>query len=188
MFKYLFHSLIFITLTASAIAQQIEVPMEIQYNILLKVLSYDKNLSRFGTDEIRIGVFYQSGFKASAAAKDELSESISKSKIKDIDKRKISVFYSNLDYESPAAFIKEKKISVIYFLPLRAVSIENILTDTKKIKILSCSAVKDYLSEGVAISFALKSSKPEILVNLKAAKSEGTDFSSQLLKIVTVIE
>lgn len=180
--------MILIVLTLPAYAQQVDVPMEIQYNIMLKVLSYDKNLSRFGTDEIRIGVFYQSGFKASATARDELSESVSKSKIKDIDKRKISVFYSNLDYESPSAFIKDKKISVIYFLPLRAVSIENILSETKKIKILSFSAVKDYIAEGVAISFALKSSKPEILVNLKAAKAEGTDFSSQLLKIVTVIE
>ncbi len=163
-------------------------PMELQYNILLKVLSYDKNLSRFGTDEIRIGVFYQSGYKLSQTSKDELSESISKSKIKNVEKRKISVFYSNLDYETPSEFIKDKKISVIYFLPLRAVSIENILTETKKIKILSCAAIQDYITNGVSISFALKSSKTEILVNLKSAKAEGTDFSSQLLKIVRIIE
>jgi hypothetical protein len=50
------------------------------------------------------------------------------------------------------------------------------------------TGVPDYIYNGISVGIDIKGEKPEILINLKSSKLEGADFSSQLLKISTIIE
>jgi hypothetical protein len=77
---------------------------------------------------------------------------------------------------------------LIYVAPLRAYDVTKISNLSKKLKILTLTGVNEYIDFGLSITIGVKGDKPQIIINLPSAKAEGADFSSQLLKLATVIE
>jgi hypothetical protein len=45
-----------------------------------------------------------------------------------------------------------------------------------------------YVEQGVALSIGIVRERPQIIVNLAATRAEGSDFTSQLLRLCKVIE
>ncbi len=78
-------------------------------------------------------------------------------------------------------------IDILYITPLRATGIKEIIRACGAGKILTLTGVPEYVTDGVAIGIGIKGEKPRILINITSAKNEGSDFSSQLLKLAMVI-
>lgn len=174
--------------TAVGWAQEMAVPMDVQFALFFKILTFDRNLKARVGDELVIGLVYQGGFRTSLNAKDEAVKVISKSskdKIKDISIRQVSI---NIDDTDLAGAVSKRKVDVLYITPLRAVGIDTITDISRAKRITTLTGVPEYVESGLALGIGTKGEKPLIIINLPAAKAEGADFSSQLLKLAKVIE
>jgi hypothetical protein len=52
---------------------------------------------------------------------------------------------------------------------------------------LTLTGVAEYVRAGIAVGIGVRDDRPEILVNLAAARAAGADFSAQLLLLARVI-
>ena len=84
--------------------------------------------------------------------------------------------------------MESDSVNILIVAPLQAYSIEEITTISRTKHIMTFSSVPEYVNEGLSVGIGLKGGKPQILINLDAAKLEGLDFSSQLLKLAKIIQ
>jgi hypothetical protein len=169
-------------------AQEMPVSAAIQYPLLLKILSYDRNLSeRAGTDLV-IGVVYQSRYRPSQAVQEQLHAAENTSSIRQIQGhtvRLIPIDLTNLDQLEQT--IRQKQVNVLYVTPLRSVDIRQLAALCQRNHIGSLTGMPEYLGQGLAVGIGIKENRPDILINLEAARSMGLDLSAQLLRLVTIV-
>lgn len=169
-------------------AQEMSVPVNLQFALFSKVLQFDRNLRTRSGDEIIFGVVYQSQFKSSRKVKEDFTgvvDGLSKKEIGQIPFRLLTL---NLDEVDLAKEIVKSNFTILYITPLRAVDPASVAEVARRKGVLTLTGVPDYVESGVAVGLATKGGKPQILINLKVAKDEHADFSSQLLKLVRIIE
>ncbi len=145
-----------------------DVNLKLQSKLLLKIVSYDKNFSRFG-DPIKIGVSSDEMLTALKAlglkikGKSYAAEKMASPD--DIGKFKIVYIDENWKANYAAVTEKAKAAQALVF----------------------CNDASFVESGGGAVSFKLINKKPKIVVNLGNAKEQGTDFSSGFLKVTVII-
>jgi len=188
--KTLLFSIFIICLAGPAAAQVIETPVDVHIPIFLKVLSFDRNLKkRVGNgNEIVLAIVFQEKFRKSLNVKNQAEkflEQLTGNKIADIPLRTVPLALDDLA-GLKTALLKEKVV-VMYITPLRAVDITDLVIICRSFHITSLTGVPGYCSAGVAVSVGSKGGNPAIIINRDAAETEGADFSSQLLKLVTII-
>ncbi len=187
--KTLIFALIFILTINLVVAQTVEVPVELQHSLFMKILSFDKNIKARAGSEIIIGIIYQKNFKISLDTKDEILKAFSKSPVKDINNIPVRFVPIDIDEETDlGASVTKYGISVFYVAPLRATQLSSIIALARSKQIRTMTGVPDYVVSGLALGIGAKGGKPLILVNLAAAKMEGANFNSQLLKLAKIIE
>lgn len=86
-----------------------------------------------------------------------------------------------------AALLSREKIDILYVAPLRSVSISDISATAQTLGIRTWSSVPAYVDKGLALGVGIREDRPLILVNRTAARAEGADLSSQLLKLARVV-
>jgi hypothetical protein len=178
-----------VALSSSIYAEDMDVPVAQQYSIFMKILECDREFTTHNDSSLVFAIVYQSGNKQSLNTHDDLMNIISKSPIKTINNiplKFISIDLSrdlNLD-----AALTSGKVDAIYIAPLRAYKIENIAASCHAQSILSFTGVLSYVDLGLAVSIANRGGKPQIVINLPAAKTEGANFNSQMLRLAKVID
>lgn len=168
-------------------AQQNSVPIEVQSPLLMKVISFNRNVAQINSPTFVIGVVYQSHNKYSKNIKEELEDFIDNTPAT-IGNKRVEFVYLDLDKDNIRSILSYTQVHALYITPLRAYDIAEILAATRELKILSLTGVESYVEKGVSVGIGQKSDKPLILINLNACKSEGVNFSSQLLKLSKIIE
>ena len=99
----------------------------------------------------------------------------------------ISVVYIDLDADDDWQHdIDSYEIDLLYITPLRVINIKEMADYYRGKKILTMSGIPEYVEEGIALGIGLANERPQILINLPAAKAVGADFSSQVLGIAKV--
>jgi hypothetical protein len=169
-------------------AQEMVVPVKLQLALLLKVLTFDRNLKQRAGDELAIAICYQHEYEKSLKVKDELLRVI---KVSPVDRiGDIPLRFSSIDIgkDDLAKAISKDDVDVLYLTPLRDIAIQKITTVSRARKTRTLTGVPDYVKSGLAVGIGLREEKPLIIINLPAAKAEGADFSSQLLKLAKVIQ
>lgn len=177
-----------LSLAGMSQAQEMPVPLDVQFSLFLKILTFDRSLRARVGNEIVIGILYQRNFRASHNVRDELADLIDKSsvhQVQDILMRHVSIDLS--DETDFATAVLRHSVDILYIAPLRAVGIETIYTVSRARQILTLTGVPEYVDSGLAVSIGLRGGKPLIVINLSASKAEGADFHSQLLKLAKVI-
>ncbi len=171
-----------------ALSQEMEIPVEGQVPIFLNVLTFDRNFSSRMGNEIVCAIVYQKKFRKSLNVKNQFQEYTKKSatvQVEDIPFRCIEIDLHDLfDFEER---LRKEKVDVLYLTPLRAVSIESLVTVTRSLGITSLTGVVEYCKAGAAVSIGTRGGAPLIIINYTGATAEGADFSSQLLKLAKVI-
>lgn len=170
-------------------AQEMEVPVNVQYAVLHKILAFDRHLKARVGNEIVVGILYQSGFRSSLHFKDELSEAIKKFRVDrfvDLPIRFVEIeLAENIDLDGTVA---KQQVDIFYLAPVRAVEMKTITAVSRARKILTFTGVPAYVEAGLAVGVGIKGESPRIIINLPAAKAEGVEFDAQLLKLAKVIE
>ena len=165
-------------------AQEVLVPSNIQLALVDKILSFDRAVSRSGDQVIVIGIVYQKEYRKSVTEKDDLlkaSEAGGRGRIQMIP---IEVNGSGDNLQSSVP----DEVTVLYVMPLRWFNLDIITSLSRSRGILTVTGVSEYVQAGVALGFSVKQDRPQILINLRAARAEGADFSSKLLNIAKVIQ
>ena len=173
--------------TATSQAQETAVPVEVQFPLFLKILTFDRNLKARVGDEIVIGIVHQSRFRTSLNVKDDFVDVMNRSpikKVKDIPVRQVPI---DIDKSNLGKAISKNKVDILYITPVRALGMEKIAGVSRARKVITLTGIPDYIKSGLAVGIGVKGGKPWIIINLPAAKAEGANFSSRLLILAKVI-
>lgn len=185
--RILIYIILLFTLT-QLFAQAIIVPISSQIPLIVKILSFERNLMESASDEINIGIIFQSKTRESLLAKAEILKSISSQKSSAINNKKIVVKEIDISDTDINTAVNKVKTDVLIITPIRLVNLNELSDLCKKKKILSFSLSPDYLKYKFSVSLDILGERPQILINLNSAKAEGANFSSQLLKLSKIID
>ncbi len=173
---------------AALTAQEMAVPVTVQLPLFVKILSFDRNLVAQPSGPIVMGVLYQSKFRASANVADEVRRAAGRLTVVG-NGATLRVIPLDLD-ETPdlGSALRRLPLTVLYVSPLRAMDLESVAAATRKARILTLTGVPRYVAAGISIGIDMKGNRPDIVINLPAAKAEGADLDAQLLKLARVIQ
>jgi hypothetical protein len=168
-------------------AQGMEVPATVQIPLMYKILSFDRNfLSRVG-DEVVIGILYQEGYRGSVVAREQVEEALSSTETLLAGRIVRWVAIKLDDGGTLAAALRHREIDVLYVGPLRGIRLEELLSITRAAHVTTFTGVPDYVERGLSVGIGLNQERPQIVINLAAARAEGSDFNAQLLRVSRVI-
>jgi hypothetical protein len=155
-------------LSAYMIAQ--DVPLNLQAKLMLKVLSMDRNFSRYG-NPIKIGVSSDKFLNELEACRGSLE-----------------VKGKEFVPEKMASLDDIAKYKVIYIGEEWAGSYTVASEKAAKNKCLMFSETESgVMSGGAAVSFKVVDKNPKIVVNLKNSRNQGTEFPAVFLKSTVVV-
>ncbi len=176
-------------LSRAAAAESMAFSAEIQVPLLLKILTYDRQLeAKAGTDLV-IGIIHDPADRDSSKAADEIATTLYKFAGKTV--KRLPIKYFLIEYTKPAdleAFVKAKGINMLYVTPGVSRALPDIIKLSQARHLTTTTGVPDYVRKGVAVGIGERQNKPQILINLPASKSEGSEFDASLLRIATVVQ
>jgi hypothetical protein len=150
-------------MTAHSLAQIKDAPATIAAALLVKVIGFEKNISK---SDISIYVLGSSEITA------ELKKAIGKANIKIVTSGK------NMPAEPPT----------ILFL-CDAGKVDEAMNYTRKNKVLSATNLTDLISKGITLGFGVGTdNKPKILLNLNSSVEEGLDWNPAIMKVAQIIK
>jgi hypothetical protein len=165
----------------------VSVPVPLQIELLLKVASYDKNLPQRAPTVVRVLLLTKNGNAQSARTSQAAARALEG---KSAGNRPVEV--TTLTFTGGPALnakVKEAKVAIVYVAPgFDNAELDAIAKALAGVSVLSAGAVTRFIDSGVVLGFELVSGKPKLVVHLKRAREQSVDLSSQVLKIVRVIE
>jgi YfiR/HmsC-like len=167
-------------LTPAAIGEPSPIPARVQILLFSKIWMFDRSVA--GDDQIVMAILYQSTFRASAQAKDQMIDAV---RAEGLKVRCVPVALD--DVEDLSRQLQQVQAGVFYVTEMRGIDILDVIDVSRARHIKTITVVARYLEAGVAIGLRVRSDKPVIVVNLSAAKAEGSDLTGQLLKVATII-
>jgi hypothetical protein len=170
------------SIPAAASGQDMDVPVAMQVALFLKVITFDRNLVISPAADMVVAVAYQSGYRASVAAKDDAMGALKLRR----NPQTIHAVAIDLDRESLASALTRHNPSVLYVAPLRAIDVSDVATVARHAGVTTVTGVTEYVGLGLAVSVRLQGERPKLLINPEAARLEGDDFSAELLKIAQI--
>lgn len=178
--------ILLLQLNLSISAQDIKVPLEIQFALLPKVIMLEKNLS-VQDEKIKIAILFDSTIRSSIKVKERIFSFVDNHSYKNDNSNFV---YIPLDLANEVALsnlLIEHQLNAVYLTPLRSEHINQISLECKKLKLISFTGVEKYLDYGISILFDIKNKKPKITINMESVKEEGASFSSYLLRLANII-
>lgn len=172
--------------TSPALADdEVAVPVPLQIELLLKVAGYDKNLPARAPSVVRVLILAKPGFAQSSRVGQAAARALEG---KTTANRPVEI--SSLTFSTGAALtakVKDDKVAIVYVAPgFDAAEMTTIAKALAGQSVLSAGAVTRF-SDDVVLGFELVSGKPKLVVNVKRARDQNVELSSQVLKIVRVI-
>jgi hypothetical protein len=172
--------LLSVAITPAAVGETSSIPARVQVLLFSKIWMFDRSVAQ--NDQIVMAVLYQSKFRASAEAKDQLIEAV---RAEGLKVRCVLVALD--DVEHTAKELQDVKANVFYVTEMRGINILDVVGVSRARRIKTITVVEAYLDRGVAIGLRVRNDKPMIVVNLAAAKAEGSNLTAQLLRVATII-
>lgn len=180
--------LLFFIFVSASLAQEMPVPSEEQLKIMLNTLTFDRNLKERQGERLTIGIVYQGSYRNSLQAKDDLIEALKSVPIREIFSHSLHIVPIDLYLIGLEEAVTSQDVDILYVAPLKAYDIRKISQLSRQERVITFSGVPEYSEQGIAVTVGKKGDKAQIIINLSAAKAEGADFSSQLLKLAKIVE
>jgi len=165
---------------AAAYGETASIPADVQMLLFAKIWMFDRSLAT--RDEVVVAVLYQSSFRASSDSKDQMMAAARSTT------RKVRCVPVALDRTGHIEEdLRQVSADVFYVTEMRGIDITTIVRVSRSRNIKTISVVMDYITAGVAIGLRVRNDRPDIVVNLAAAKAEGSDLTAQLLRVATIL-
>jgi hypothetical protein len=168
-------------------AQAMDVPVAKQVSILLKVISFDRQLRTRAPHSVVVGVVYQGGNRASVIAKNDAMRAFrtAKSTLEGLPLRAVAI---DLDHDSLAIVLRPRTFTHLYLAPLGATDVRAIAQQARDAHVTTMTGVVRYLDDGIALSVGFRGGRPRILVNLETSRLEGANLSAEVLKLAEFVQ
>jgi hypothetical protein len=174
----------------SARAQEMAAPAEVQIPLLFKILTFDRRLgTRPPGKVIVIAVVFQTGFRSSLVARNQIVDALKAMHDSTISGHPVHwVAVEWKDAEQLRLALIHERADVVYLNPVRGVELDPITSAARAGGMTTFTGVPLYVEQGLSLSVGIVRDRPQIIVNLPATRAEGSDFTSQLLRLCRVIE
>ena len=168
-------------------AQQMDVPARLQIPLLYKILSFDRNFTARAGDQVVIAIIYQSGFRASVVAREQIEDALghTASPFGTRSLRWVAIEVGSGSTLEQA--LREHEADVIYVTPLRGVDLDVIADAARRSRLMTFTGIPPYVERGLSVGVGIEQERPMIIINLAAARAEGADYTAQLLRVSRVI-
>lgn len=167
----------FIAPTGSAWAV---VPVELQLALFTNIWRLDRNFDSSGV--VTLVIVYQSGYRDSLLVKDDV--------VATVERLKLPIRCIPLEVGSEELLqtqLSQVRNVVVYVTPLRSVDVGEIARISRSRGLRTVTGVPEYVDEGIAVGIGERKARPLIIINLRGARAEGSDFSSQLLGLARIV-
>lgn len=168
------------------VAQDMDVPVQVHVPILLKVISFDRQLRSRSAREVVVGVVMQGRNRASAVAGAAAAE-IFATPGTTVDGLPVRVVVVDLDHQSIRQVLAQSSLTHLYVSPLRAIDISDLASRARAAGIVTMTGIPEYLERGLSVGVGLRGGRPRILVNVGASRAAGAEFSAELLKLADLV-
>ncbi|HEY3446045.1 MAG TPA: YfiR family protein [Myxococcales bacterium] len=170
----------------AALAEEPEVPVGVQAELLAKVVAYDRNLPARAGDQVRTLVVSKAKDADSARAAAQFQEALkAQGPIAGLPHSEEAHTFSSAAELAEAA--KSKKISVVYLSSgFSDDELAAIGAAVGEADLLTVSAVASYVRKGVVLGFDLVSGKPKLVIDLTRASRQHVALSASVLRLMTV--
>jgi hypothetical protein len=178
---------LFTAVPALLSAQQMDVPARLQIPLLYKILSFDRNFTARAGDQVVIAIIYQSGFRASVVAREQIEDALghTASPFGTRSLRWVAIEAGSGSTLEQA--LREHEADVIYVTPLRGVDLDVIADAARRSRLMTFTGIPPYVERGLSVGVGIEQERPMIIINLAAARAEGADYTAQLLRVSRVI-
>lgn len=174
-------------LPTSAGAQDMDVPVSVQVPLFHKILTFDRRLSGQPGREIVIAILYQRGYRVSSLVCEEI-EAAARGLDPTVAGRPVRWLPLELgEARDLTGELDRMAADVLYVTPLRGAGLAEITAAARSRQTLTLTGVGRYVEEGLSVGIGLERDRPQIRINLETARAEGADFTSQLLKLATLV-
>jgi len=160
-----------------------------QYELFQKILAFDRSWKKRNLAELHLAILYEINYELSRSIKEEFSAAIKdRAQIESLPVRltEMAVEEANLW----AQLFSQEKIFFLYIAPLRPAAQKNqlkkILALCNEFKVATFTGETEYVDLGVAIGLGVAEKKPQVTINLQAARKQGLELSSQLLRMSSI--
>ena len=165
-------------------AQEMQVPVDLQVALFSKILSFDRKLERGPEKQIDVGILFQRKFRPSIRAKADFMAAVA-------DAADSRVRFRCFPIEATDLLEVEQRLAagsldVLYVAPLRSFDLAGLSRITRERDVRTIG-VPEYVEQGLSVGLATRTDKPLILVNLKAARAEGAEYASRLLRLAKIV-
>ncbi len=158
-----------------------------QYRLYLKILTFDRNLRARIGDDLVIGILYAGLVGESRQARDDFARAVAAgpADFQGIPVRTVAIEYGKAaDIEAAMA---AGAVDALYVTPIDPYDLAPVRAACRDRGVGSFTGVPAYVERGLSVSFRIKGRGAEVLINLGNARAEGSDFSSRLLGMITVV-
>jgi hypothetical protein len=169
-------------------AQTMSLPADSQVPLLLKILTYDRHFEAKAGREVVVGIVYVAGDPESLKAAEEVGSTFYKFAGKTV--KKIPVKYVMVEYTNAGdveKLLKQKNVKILYVTPGNSRNLVDLVRISQANGMTTATGVPEYVKKGIAVGVGVRQDKkPQIHINLKSSKSEGSEFDASLLQIAEV--
>lgn len=157
--------------------------------LLLRVLVYDRNLAARAHDAVRVAVAYRAGDRRSETERDRIVgafEEVSR----EVVAAGLPVEVVAVPYHGAADFearLRAVAAAGLYVCRQLAPVVKEIAKAARSQAVLSAAGSREMAEAGLAIGLVNRGLRAGVVVNLPAAREEGTDLDAALLGIAEVI-
>lgn len=172
-------------LMASAPADSLVVPPELQVELLAKVVRYDRQFTARADDIVQVLVVHAPGSAESTRIGQALLSALAGTpKLGGRAHHDELVSFTTDD--ALLSTVKAKKAAIVLFAPELAGRATALATLFSGCACLTVSSTPAGVREGLVLGFDLVSGKPRMLFNLGQSRRQGADFKAELLQLMTV--
>jgi hypothetical protein len=177
---------VFLAGGGNAWAQQ--VPSSLQAAIIARVLGHDRALKERVGPSVSVGILFRSSDKGSLRSEQEMVVAFQGLESRTVQGLPLNV--ASHAYQQPAAlaaWIAKEGIDVLYVAPGLGDGLEAIRGISAEKKVVTVSAVRSQVEQGLAIGIVLKGEAPRILVNAPVTSALGMSLDPKLLQLSEII-
>jgi hypothetical protein len=161
------------------------IPLERQVTLILKTLTYDRQLEAKAKGNLTVGIVYNPADPNSVQVAKDVSEVLAKFATKRVKGLPLNQYL--VEYATPGQLdvvVKNRALTVFYVCP-GVKGLPYLLKVAEQFQITTTTGVPGFVKDGVAVGVSLSGERPQMLVNRASAKAEGVEFDASLLRIVT---
>jgi hypothetical protein len=179
--------LVLLLAAAVARAEVVVVPFDVQIPLLLKALTYDRNLKTRAGDQARIAVVVPP--KSGRNVTGELQASLDKLPGRTVNG--LAVVFKEISATDEVALddgLKDGQWAAVFVMPgFSRSELAKLRRICETRRVLPVGASIDDVEQGLAFGIGVDGNRPQLVVNLPASKACGSDFDLALLQLSKVL-